>query len=131
MGTLSRQKEKLPSYFSIERLLKSRWIPRLFILQYRIPIRITDSVWLTRAIPSQNLYAVQFSKGGFSMPRMMLVKRSETIACGKELLARFSYWITGGRRWRKVGEPRMCKGFCPCCKYATECRQTLERLEEY
>ena len=63
------------------------------------------------------------------MPQTMTGKRSETIVSGRLKLAAFKYWLTKRKRWEKIGEESLCRGFCPACKYEYDCRYTLKRLE--
>ena len=64
------------------------------------------------------------------MQQIMTEKLSGIIASGRLKLAAFKYWLTRKRRWNKIGENPLCKGFCPMCKYADVCESTLKRLEE-
>ena len=64
------------------------------------------------------------------MPRMKSGKHLETIVCGRELFARFKFWLTHTRREKKV-DPwwDTCRSFCPTCKWYNQCNYLLNDME--
>ena len=65
------------------------------------------------------------------MPRMRSGKHSGIIECGKELFARFKFWLTHTKREQRVDTWwDACRSFCPTCGYYARCKRVLEELEE-